>query len=487
VPRPHHYLIRLPALLLIAAVACTPTAAPGAPSGGNRIVTPPPVPKATPAPGADAPAVTTAPPRVRGEGMSAGDLYSAYRALVDTYVDPVDQSQLIGAATESLRKGVQGQVALPLATLPVQLVPQPTGNAERDWQNFGDAYEAIVSKLPEWAERERPDWLVLRGMTESLGDGHTTFLTPDEARRRHETSFAGIGVLLSRPQDAQPPLIAEIFPSSPAASSGLKRGDRIVSVDGQDVTGKTVAEIAQLIRGPLNTDVRVQVRRLSSPQPLEFTLRRAQVQVEQVVGRQVPNAPIGYLRVRSFGDETVTQQVLGILDQGRIRGLRGWVVDLRGNPGGSLRAVLQIASGFFDTTQTVIGYQVDRQRRQTALEIQPLNITNGAALVILVDRDSASGSEILAAALQEAKAAVLVGSKTAGNVAVATEITLPDQSVLQVTEQRFVSPAGAQLDGVGVTPDVVVDMTGEDLENDRDPQLARALELVIQKITAPAG
>jgi carboxyl-terminal processing protease len=475
-------------LLVGTLVACTPGG--GGSTSGNRIVTPPPAPRATATPGGPeaTAAPAAAPARIRGQGLSAGELYAAYRAILDTYVDPVDQTQLIRAATDSLQRGLRDQVSLPMTTMPVQLLPQPTGNADRDWQTFGDAYGAVVTKLPEWAEQARPDWMVLRGMTESLADGHTSFLTPDEARRRHETSFAGIGVLLSRQQNEQPPLIAEIFPNSPAASSGLKRGDRITAVDGHDVTGKTVNEIAQLIRGPRGTDVRVQVRRLSAPQPLEYTLRRAQVQVEQVVGRQVPNAPIGYLRVRSFNDETVVQQVLGILDQGRQRGLRAWVIDLRGNPGGSLRAVLQIGGGFFDASHPVLGYQVDRQRRQTPLEIpQPLNILRDAALVVLVDRDSASGAEILAAALQEAKVATLVGSKTAGNVAVATEITLPDQSVLQVTEQRFVSPAGAQLDGVGVTPDVEVEMTGEDLENDRDPQLGKALEIVIQKITAPAG
>jgi carboxyl-terminal processing protease len=488
VSRISRFHVRLLApLLLSVLVACMP-AGPAATSG-NRIVTPPPEPRGTVTPGsAETPVPAAAPARLRGQGLSAAELYAAYRAIVDTYVDPVDQAQLIRAATESLQNGLRDQVSLPLATLPVQLLPQASGNPDRDWQTLGDAYEAAVGKLPEWAETSRPDWMMLRAMTESLGDGHTTFLTPDDARRRHETSFAGIGVLLSRPQTDQTPLIAEIFPNSPAASSGLKRGDRIVAVDGQDVTGKTVSDIAQLIRGQPRTDVRVQVRRLSAPEPLEFTLRRAQVQVEQVVGRQVPNAPIGYLRVRSFQDDSIVQQVLGILDQGRQRGLRGWVVDLRGNPGGSLRAVLQIGSGFFDASEPVLGYQVDRQRRQTPLEIpQPLNMLGGAALVVLVDQDSASGAEILAAAIQEAKIGTLVGSKTAGNVAVATEISLPDQSVLQVTEQRFVSPGGAQLDGAGVTPDVVVEMTGEDLENDRDPQLAKALELVIQKITAPAG
>jgi carboxyl-terminal processing protease len=431
-------------------------------------------------------AIPTTSARVRGQGLSSAELYTAYRAILDTYVDPVDDKQLIKAAADSLRQGLQSQASLPMVTLPLLLVA-PRGDADKDWQAFGDAYDSVVSKLPTWASGAHADWMVMRSMADSLRDGHTSFLTPDEAKRRQETSFAGIGVLLSRPQDNQPPLIAEIFPNSPASTSGLKRGDRIIGVDGQDVSGQQVAEIAQLIRGQANTQVRVEVRRLSSPQPLQFTVRRALVQVDQVIGRQVPNAPIGYLKIRQFGDATMVDQVLGILDQGRQRGLRGWVVDLRGNPGGSLSAVIATAAGFFDPTHPVIGYQVDRQRRQTALDMQPLNLLNGASLVVLVDHDSASGAEIFAAALQEAKVGTLVGSKTAGNVGVATQIAMPDGSVLQVTEQRFVSPGGAQLDGVGVTPDVVVDLTDEDLENDRDPQLGKALELIVEKITAPAG
>jgi carboxyl-terminal processing protease len=312
-------------------------------------------------------------------------------------------------------------------------------------------------------------------------------MTPDEVRRQKETSFAGVGVLMSRPQDSQSPMIAEIFPNSPAAASGLKRGDRIIAVDGQDVVGRPVGDIASLIRGQPGTEVRVQVRRLNSAQPLEFKMRRALVSVDQVLGRQVPNAPIGYLKIRSFSDSTIVEQVLGILDQGRQRGLRGWVIDLRGNPGGSLNAVIGTAAGFFDASHSIIGYQVDRQRHQTPLETQPMSLLDGAALVVLVDRDSASGAEIFAAALQDSKVGTLVGSKTAGNVGVATQITLPDESVLQVTGQRFVSPSGAQIDGVGVSPEIVVEMTDEDLQNDRDPQLGKALELIVQKITAQGG
>jgi len=424
---------------------------------------------------------------LRGEGLSSSELYTAYRAILDTYVDPVDNTQLIKAAADTLRQQLRSQTTLPLVTLPLALLGGGSGNVDKDWQTFGDAYDALVTKMPAWAQQTHADWAVLRAMTDTLHDGHTTFLTPDEARRSHETSFAGIGVLMSRPQDNQPPLIAEIFPNSPAASSGLKRGDRIVGVDGQDVNGQSVGDIAAAIRGQPGTNVRLQVARLSSAEPLEFTMKRAIVQVDQVIGRQVPNAPIGYLKIRSFGDSTMVDQVLGVLDQGRQRGIRGWVVDLRGNPGGSLNAVMGAAAGFFDSAHGVIGYQVDRQRRQTPLQTTPLNLLNSAALVVLVDRDSASGAEIFAAALQEAGVATLVGSKTAGNVGVATQLTMADDSVLQLTEQRFVSPSGAQLDGVGVTPDVVVDMTDEDLQNDRDPQLGKALEIVVQKVTSPAG
>ena len=138
-------------------------------------------------------------------------------------------------------------------TMPIDMVGGLSGNPDQDWQVFGDAYDSVVSKLPDWAQQNHADWIVLRSMAESLHDGHTSFLTPDEAARSHETSFAGIGVLMSRPQDNQPPLIAEIFPNSPAASSGLKRGDRIVGVDGQDVTGQSVGDVASLIRGQPGT------------------------------------------------------------------------------------------------------------------------------------------------------------------------------------------------------------------------------------------
>lgn len=480
-------MVGLAAVLLALLVACSPSQLGSGSAQGNRRVTPPPEKPSQITPGpAGAQSATPTPAstgtRLRGQSLSAAELYIGYRALLDNYVDPIDNTQLVKAAGDVLRQGAQQQAALPMFTMPLNLAPAPSGDADRDWQSFGDAYEAVVNKLPDWAESGHPDWMVLRAMAESVHDGHTSFLTPDEARRRQETSFAGIGVVLSRPQDNQPPLISEIFPNSPAAGSGLKRGDRIVAVDGQDLTGKTVSDVAQLIRGQAGTQVRVRVQRLNTPQPQEYTLRRAQVQVEQVVARQVGNSPIAYLRVRSFQDDSVAQQALSILQRGRQIGVRAWVVDLRGNPGGALQAVVSLASGFVDQNHAVIGYEVDRARHQTPLTAQPLGLLEGVPVVVMVDHDTASGAEILSAALQEAQLATVVGAKTAGSVGVANQVSMPDGSVLQVTEQRFVSPSGAQLDGVGITPDQLVEMSEEDLQNDRDPQLQRAVQALAQKL-----
>jgi carboxyl-terminal processing protease len=494
VPNPRHPRLRplaLACVLLATSIACSTS---GSSSAGNRIVTPPPerqqpaTPR-TPAPAQPAgaaPTATPAPVRIRGQAMSASELRVAYQALLDTYVDPISDGQLIEAGADALRQDLDGQAVLPMLTLPLALMPQPTGDPSKDWQSFGDAYDAVVNKLPAWAGAKHPDWLVLKSMADSLHDGHTTFLTPQEVQRRNETSFAGIGVLLSKPEDNGAPLIGEVFPNSPAAASNLQRGQRILAVDPtatgqwQDVAGKQIADVAALIRGDTGSSVGLRVRSAASGKAQDVTLHRAQVNVEPVFARQVQGVPIGYLRIRGFGDDSVADDTLGILQAGQQRGIKAWIVDLRGNSGGALTAVVSVAGGFLDQAHAIVGYEVDRQRHQQALNTDPVDLTQGDQVILLVDKDTASGAEILAAALQEAGVAKIIGARTAGNVGVAKQVPLADGSMMQVTENRFVSPSGAQLDGVGVTPDISVAMTDADIENDRDPQLAQALQMVAQ-------
>jgi carboxyl-terminal processing protease len=487
--------------LLATTLACT---SPASNPGGNRIVTPPPearqpVPNGTPGPGATpganaTPAAGTALVASPTGALNSDELHAGYQALIDNYVDPVDGDQLIKAGSDALRQQMSDQVVLPMVSLPLEMLPDPTGNADRDWQTFGDAYDAVVKKDPTWAAQAHPDWAVLKSMAESLKDGHTTFLTPQDVQRRNETSFAGIGVLLSKPEDNGAPLIGEVFPNSPAQTGGLQRGDRILAIRGpdgnwQDLAGMSIADVATLIRGQTGSAVGLRVQRVSAPAPKDITIQRAQVNVDQVYASQVRGVPIGYLRIRGFGDDQVADNTLGILQAGQQRGIKAWIVDLRGNSGGALNAVVTTAGGFLDQNHPVVGYEVDRQRHQQALTTEPVNLVSGDQVVVLVDKDTASGAEILTAALKEAGVARIVGQTTAGNVGVAKQVPLADGSMMQVTENRFVSPSGAQLDGVGVAPDQPVDMTDGDIENDRDPQLQQALQTVAQGLglTAASG
>jgi carboxyl-terminal processing protease len=411
--------------------------------------------------------------------MSSAELGLVYRAILERYVERLDHAQLIRVAADGLRSALRDEAALPMASISLDLLPAPSGSVDRDWAAFAVAYDSVVQKLPTWSNDSHADWIVVRHMVESLADGHSLFLTPDDVKRRNETTYGGIGVRLARSDQGQMPLVGEVFPNSPAEAAGMKSGDRIVEVEGQDLTGKALPDVVQLIRGPSDTEVSLRVRRLNSPELIEFRLRRAQVQIEPVTGGLSANG-VGYLRIRTFSDENVPDMALRLLVRERELGARALLLDLRGNPGGSLTAVTRVAGMFVENLP--IGFQV-RQGQQTRIVAESSGpLTRGMPVVVLVDEETASGGEILAAALREYGVASVVGTNTAGNVAVAVEIPLPDGSAIQITEHRYETPSGAKLDRVGVKPDETVEMSDTDIEAGRDPQLTRALEILAAQL-----
>lgn len=470
-------------LLATGLAACSLGDGPGGRGPGNRRVEPPvelrqpsplPSPVASPGPGA-----TPAAPTREGP-LTSAELGRAYRAIYDRFVDKLDHKQLIRAAREGLRAALEQEAVLPLATLPLDLQPPLSDNLDKDWASFAAAYDGVSLTLPSWTASARPDWIVLRSMLESLNDGHSVFLTPDDVRRRNETSYGGVGIRLARPVEGQAPLVAEVFSRSPAAAAGVKAGVRILAVDGQELVGKPLADVVQLIRGPTGSEVTL---RLGGAQQREVTLKRAQVQIDQVEAYPPQNG-VGYVRIRSFNDQTAAA-VRQFLTRQRQLGARGLVLDLRGNPGGSLEEVGSVAGAFVQDKP--IGFEVNRVGQRDEIPAVGEPLVAGMPVSILVDGDTASGAEILAAALREYNVAELVGTSTAGNVGVAAILPLPDGSAMQITEQRFVTPSGTQLDGVGVKPDVLVELGDADLEAGRDPQLQRAAELVAQKLRGSAG
>ncbi len=471
-------LASLLAILVVAsAVGCGVSDPLAKPQQGSRRLDPPPETSQ----GTGGLAVDSGTARLRSGVMSTVELHVAYRAILDRFADPVDHRQLVRAAIDGLRGSLREQQVLPMFTMPLDLVAVDQADPEKAWVAFGEAYDATVQKLPTWAEQTHADWETVRRMVATLSDGHSTFLTPDEVRQRNESSFAGIGVSLARSDQGAGPLVAEVFPQSPAAAAGLRRGDRIVGVDGQTLAGRQLTDVVQMIRGPRGSEVRLTVQRTGAARPFEIRLTRAQVRVEPVLGGLAANnSGLGYLRIRTFTDDAA-DETNQILQLGAQNGVRAWIIDLRGNSGGSLDAVQRIA-GTFLGDRVPVGFEVSRDGQQTVLQSSGPSVAGNLPLVVLVDHDTASGSEILTAALREKQAAQVVGAKTAGNVGVAAVLPLPDGSAVQITERRYLTSAGGPLDRVGVQPDVPLETQEADIEAGRDPQLQRASEIVAQKL-----
>lgn len=421
----------------------------------------------------------------RGQGpaalLSGSDLGVAYQFILESFVDQVDHAALIEAAAGSTRQQLAEAGALPVDTAPLDLLPLPTTNPARDWSDFGAAFDGLIQRHPAWSQRARPDYGALRNMLESLDDNHSSFLTADESRRRAETTYSGIGIRIARPDRAGPPVVVEVFAASPASLSGVLVGDRIVGIGEQQTAQLRLSEVADLVRGPQGSEVVLQIERTAARGPVMVRAVRRRIDSPLADG-QILEPGVGYIRIRSFG-QTTAERVGALLVEQRQAGAQGWLIDLRGNPGGDLEIVRRVAGYFL--VNRVIGISVDRTGQREGIMSEPRQLSVRAPLVVLIDGDSGSGSEILAAALQEYQLATLVGQKSAGSVGIANGRQLSDGSVVQLTVRRLLSASGAQLDRVGVQPDEIMPLTAEDLEAGRDPQRDRAVQLLRERFELP--
>lgn len=416
-----------------------------------------------------------------GEGVPVSLLKSAYLQSVYTlvlqrFIDRVDHNLLIEAGLKGMRESLAETGALPLDMAILDLLTKPTASPERDWAAFAAAYDALTRKYPDWAAAVRLDHRVLERMVEALADRHSLFIRPEDYRRRNETGYSGIGVRLSQPSDGRGPRIVEVFPGTPAAQLGLKAGDRIVAVEGQPIAGLSLSKVVDQIRGPEGTAVTMDIERIGAPAVLRASITRRGVEIPLVDAGMF--GPMGYLRIRGFS-EPVPQLVGAALAEAKRLGARGWVVDLRGNGGGRLTAV-QAVAGMFVEART-IGVEVNRNRDRNPLTSQGPRLVEDGPVVVLIDGETTSGAEILSAALREHRKATVIGERTAGNVAVAEEHVMPDGSAIQLTVRRFLGPSGGQIDRVGVQPDFPIQVSDADLAAGRDPQLAKALEVLFSQ------
>ena len=308
-----------------------------------------------------------------------------------------------------------------------------------------------------------------RGMVAATDDPHTAYMDPDEAKE-FEKSLSGnigggIGAEIAKKHNV--PTIIRPLKNSPAEKVGIKAGDAIVKVNDTVVTDMPVDQVVQRIRGDIGTTVKLVLSR--GGERKDVTVTREEV-VAPAAEWKV-DGEIGILTVSRFNDDT-GKQARQAAEEFRSAGVKKVILDLRGNPGGTVAAA-QALAGLWLNNQVVMtqrrGEQVISTEKSTG---QPL--LSDIKTVVLVNGGSASASEIVAGALKDYGKATLVGEKTYGKGSVQRPIDLADGSVLKVTEARWYTPHGKNIDKSGIEPDVKVEMTTGAADNGRDPQLEKA-------------
>lgn len=318
----------------------------------------------------------------------------------------------------------------------------------------------------------------IEGMMNSLGDPHTLYLAPEDysdmvADLRGD--YEGIGALVNL--EGEYLTISEPFPGSPAEAAGLLPGDMVVGVDGEDMTGIEPELVRRRVLGPKGSTVILTIRREGVEEPFDVSITRARIVVPSVEAKMLDDE-IAYVKLRQFALNTGNDLHVE-LEKLMAENPKGLILDLRGNPGGYVSTCVQVASEFLSEGKIVL-YEQDSDGNRKEHPALKGGLALDIPLVVLVNGQSASASEVLSGALRDYQRATLVGEQTFGKGTVQTSVVLEngEQGAIKITIARWLTPNGFSIEAEGLTPDVVVERTEEDFMNNRDPQLDKAIELL---------
>lgn len=322
----------------------------------------------------------------------------------------------------------------------------------------------------------------LRGMVASLGDPYSVFLEPQDAEEFTEElagRFEGIGAEIGIKNGRL--TIVSPLPESPAEQAGILAGDKVFAIDGYDTTDINLDDAVNRIRGEKGTEVTLTILRPDETELRDIAITRDTIRIFSVSHeiKETPNGKkIGYIKISNFHEDTSTrfrQAVTELLAEGPD----GFILDLRNNPGGFLDRSIDVASYWVPAGEVVVMEKFSDKNQQTHLAAGNDELSNFPT-VVLVNGGSASGSEIVAGALKDHDLATLVGQTTFGKGSVQDLTEFADGSAVKLTIARWLTPDGITIDTEGIIPDEEIELTEEDYNNDRDPQLDRALEILEQ-------
>ncbi len=394
---------------------------------------------------------------------------AAYVVLVERHVDKPSSKQLIPGGLDGVAKYLTDSK---IAANPTVDRPDLTGSVWSDFAKMSASLDAVIQRYPA-ADRTLVERAAVDGMARSMNECHTYYLDPNRAKgfNQRPAPVSGIGVTINQPEPNQPVEVIDVIAGTPAERAGVKKGDKIVRVNGEDVLQLTTDEVANRVRGPEGTPVTVTF--LRGTQEVELTITRARFQTPLFTTRLQDNS-IGYIRIpqliSSVADD-VSQAARKLEDQGA----KGWILDLRDDPGGELGVAVDVASLFVRSGTLV--YQTGRDGQRTPIDVNPRRFLGSTKpLVVLVNKNSASGSEIIAAGVRANGAGTVMGTQTAGCVGSGQPRELPDGGLLLVTLTKMQdSKTGADLNGPGkgVVPDQIVQPA---TNGGSDPQLQAAVD-----------
>ncbi len=378
---------------------------------------------------------------------------------------------------------------------PRSFQPQPPATAAPEQQSatpqeyqalFAPFWEAWNLVHQNYVDQPVDDVALMRGaikgMMEALGDEHSSYMDPESYKQANESlegSYEGIGAFVDTTTKYL--TVTSPIPGSPAEKAGLKPGDQIIGIDGEDMTGIDPEVARRKVLGPAGSTVTLTILREGEKEPLEFQITRAKITIASATGKMLEN-DIAYIQVTTFGSNTMPELTAALKDL-MAQKPKGIILDLRNNGGGYLQTAVEVTSQFLGDGVVLYEEYGDGTRTTFNVEKGGLATDESIPMVVLINEGSASASEIVAGALQDYGRATLVGVTSYGKGSVQNWIPLNGENgAVRITIARWLTPKEKTIHKIGLTPDVVVEMTDEDYEAKRDPQLDKAVEVLLEMI-----
>ena len=345
---------------------------------------------------------------------------------------------------------------------------------------FSEVLETIKKDYVSEVDQVKIMDSAINGLLQSL-DPYSAYMSPksfDGMQTDTKGMFGGLGIEIGM-ESGVVKVISPIA-DTPAANAGIKSGDYIVRINDQQVQGKNLTEAVELMRGPVGSKIKLTVRRKNEKKALEFTIKRAVIEVKSVEAKIIGRKNnIGYLRLKSFNENSDKQLFKNINNFEKKNKLTGYILDLRNNPGGLLSQAISITDFFLNDGEIVStkGRKISETRRFFSRRGDGIN---GKPLIVITNNGSASASEIVSGALKDHKRAIILGERTYGKGSVQSIIPLKNGGGLRLTISKYYLPSGKSISEVGVLPDIFVEEIGKDfkIDTETDNQLKYAINLL---------